>query len=66
LTYGPQQQKQAKAHAEGIWLWGIEATQAVERNDTEKVAQLAEVIKTAADNLAQLTERAQRRTGVAR
>lgn len=57
-TYGPGQAKTAKLAAENIWLWGIEMVQAVQRNDLERVAELAKAVAEATEVLAAVTARA--------
>lgn len=59
-SFGPQQQGKAKLAAENVWLWGIEAVQAVERNDVERVAQLAQAMAEASQYLVELAGRASR------
>lgn len=59
-SFGPQQQGKAKLAAENVWLWGIEAVQAVERNDVERVAALAKAMGEASQYLAELAGRASR------
>lgn len=59
-AFGPRQQRDAKLIAENVWLWGIEAVQATERNDAKRVAELAEAMAQASTRLAELAKRAAR------
>lgn len=58
-SLGPRQRANVKADAVNVWLLAqVELAKAVENNDAERIAEVAEVIVTVAERIAKTANRA--------
>jgi hypothetical protein len=55
---GPRQQKDAKRHADYVWLWSMDLRKAIEANNVETAEQLVETMTESLDHLGKTLKRA--------